>query len=201
MIDAQLFSKALKFAVHAAAKRDARYYLVGARLEFLGSKLTICGTDGARLALVTLTLDRALPNDAALTIGTDDVKRILTAIGKAKGAVAFRVEPASQPAATPTLFVDAAGVVLQAKGLDGTYPDMRRIIPAHGRVQGPMPNLQACFLADASSALEQLAGDIKGVKSISFDIGQKGEVAVLRPTAIHEHRIAELMVLISPTRA
>ena len=54
MINTQLFCKALKFAAHAASKKDVRFYLVGVRVEWVGDELTLVGTDGNRLARITL---------------------------------------------------------------------------------------------------------------------------------------------------
>lgn len=55
MIDAPLFCKILKFVAHAAGKKDVRYYLNGVRLEVTGDALTMCGTDGSRIAIAEIT--------------------------------------------------------------------------------------------------------------------------------------------------
>ena len=201
MIDTPIFCKALKFAAHAAAKKDVRFYLKGVRLEVVGQALTLCATDGARLALCTLTLDYGLSVDTAVTLGSDDVKKVLATIGKLKGAVTLRIDPPEVQYGPTSLVLEVGGVSLRMKGLEGQYPDYRRIIPPLNREQGPMPNTQASFMAEACAALEPLAGDIRGVKSIRFDTGATGHSVVLRPTCVHEHRATELLVVIQPTRS
>lgn len=200
MIDTKLFAKALKFAAHAAAKRDIRYYLLGVRLEIVGQLLTLAATDGARLALCSLALEYSAP-DGAVTIGSDDVKRILSTIAKAPGSAVLAIEPSATAGVPPSLTIDAGGSSVRCKGLEGHYPDMRRVIPQRGRDQHPMPHVQPRFLAEAATALELLAGDIKGVKAIQFDAGPPGHSVVLRPVCIHEHAIKDLLVVIQPTRS
>ncbi len=200
MIDTPIFCKALKFVAHAAAKRDLRHYLKSVRIEVVGQSLTLCATDGARMALCTLTLDHGLPADAAVTLGSDDVKKVLSTIGKLKGLTTLRIEPPEAPHGAPILALYAGGISLRTEGLDGQYPDYRRIVPPLNREQGTMPNLQACFVSEACAALEPLAGDIKGVKSIKFDVGPANHPVVLRPLCVHEHRVTELLVVVQPTR-
>lgn len=201
MIDSTLFCKVLKFAAHAAAKKDVRYYLKGVRFEVVGDTLTLFGTDGARVAVCSLRLDPTMPTDSDVTVGNDDVKRILSAFGKDKGQVSLQVEKSDKPNDPPTLVVEAGGVCLRAKGLDGVYPDIRRVVPPAGREQGCMPNLSAELLVDACSAINPLAASIKGVRPLKFDAsGKPGDVVAIRPSAIDDLRITDLMVVIAPTR-
>lgn len=201
MIDTPIFCKALKFAAHAASKRDVRYYLKGVRFDVRDSALSLAATDGSRLALCTLTLDHGLSSDAAVTLGNDDVRKVLSTFGKLKGVCTLRIDAPDTPHGPCTLVLESGGISLRMPGLDGQYPDFRRVIPPLNREQGAMPNLQACYLGEACDALELLAGDIKGVKSVKFDTGPVGHSVVLRPLCVHEHRVTELLVVIQPTRA
>ncbi len=199
MIDSTLFCKVLKFAAHAAAKKDVRYYLKGVRFEIVGDTLTLFGTDGARVAVCSLRLDPTTPTDSAVTVGNDDVKRILSAFGKDKGQVSLQVEKSTNPNDPPTLVVEAGAVCMRAKGLEGVYPDVRRVVPPTGRDQGCMPNLSADLLLDACSAINPLAASIKGVRPLKFDAtGKPGDVVAIRPSAIDDLRITDLMVVIAP---
>lgn len=202
MIDTQLFCKALKFAAHASAKKDVRYYLMGVHLEVIGNTLTLCGTDDSRIAICSLQLDPTLPKDAAITVPNDDVKRVLSAFGKGKGQVNLSISMPKDANGVPTLAADAGEVSLQVKGLEGHYPDVRRVIPLPGREQGSMPNLSAKYLAEACSALEPLAGGaFKGVKPLRFDsTGKPGDPVAIRPSAIDDPRITDLLVVIAPIR-
>jgi len=198
-----LFCKALKFAAHAAGKKDVRYYINGVRLEIVGNTMSVIGTDGARVAVCAVRLDPTLPGDAAITIPNDDVKRLLSAFGKAKGDIHLRIDIAdSESAPVLTASVGGAtlqGVTLQVKGLDGVYPNVRRAIPAVGRDQGAMPHLDAKYLSEACASLEPMVDKYKQASPLCFDsTGKPGDTVVIRPSVIRDSSVAEVMVVIAP---
>lgn len=201
MIDTALFCKALKFAAHATAKKDVRYYIIGVRLEVVRDTLTMYGTDGARIAVCSLRLDPTIPADAAITVPNDDVKRVLAAFSKDKGQINLSITQPEGAERVPVLTLEAGGVSLQIKGIDGVYPDARRAIPPAGREQGSMPTLDAKLVSEACAAIEPLAGSFKGARPLRFDSnGQAGHNVVIRPCAIDDPRVVDLQVVIAPTR-
>ena len=198
MIDTTIFCTALKFAAHAAAKKDIRYYLKGVHLEFVGSTLTLFGTDGCRVAACALVIDPPLAGDAAITISTDDVKQLLAAFKKTGGQIVFSIEGAPEDR---RLTVDAGGMHLSTKCLDGHYPDIRRVFPPAGRPLGSMPNLDAALLAEACDAIAPLTLGIKGTRALRFNSsGVAGDSVVITPSAIPDPRVISAQVLIAPTR-
>ena len=198
MIDAPLFCKILKFVAHAAGKKDVRYYLNGVRLEVTGDALTMCGTDGSRIAICVVRLTPTLPTDAAITLPNDGVKRLLSAFGKAKGDIHLRIDIADSKSA-PVLTAGVGGATLQVKGLDGVYPNVRRAIPAVGRDQGAMPHLDAKYLSEACASLEPMVDKYKQASPLCFDsTGKPGDTVVIRPSVIRDSRVAEVMVVIAP---
>lgn len=199
MIDASLFCKTLKFAAHAAAKMDVRYYLNGVRFELKGEVLTLLSTCGARAAVSSVRLDPGSLTDGSVTVGNDDVKRLLTAFGKEKGQLTIDVE--TVPGNVPRLHVSGGGVALDLKGLDGVYPDVRRIVPSNGRETGSMPHLDANLLGGSCAAIAPLAQKYKGaVPVLCESSGKHGDTVVVRPSAIDDPRVTEVIVVISPTR-
>jgi len=198
-IETRLFCKALRFASACAARKDIRFYLLGVRVEAVGDTLTLCGTDGARIAVCALRIDSDSMTDLSLTIGNDDVKRILAAFGKDKGQIVLRSE--RQADQVPTLIVEAGGVILRIKAVGGVFPDYRRVIPPTDREQGGMPIIDALLMAEACTALEPLAGKLKTSCPVRFDsTGNPGASVVVRPSVIHDPRITDLMVVIAPIR-
>jgi len=75
MISAQIFTTALKFAAHAAAKKDVRSYLLGTLFEFKDDTLTLAATDGARLAYTRLQLDAPSLIEDQFIVSTAGVSR------------------------------------------------------------------------------------------------------------------------------
>ena len=198
-IETRLFCKALRFASACAARKDIRFYLLGVRVEAVGDTLTLCGTDGARIAVCALRIDSDSMTDLSLTIGNDDVKRILSAFGKDKGQIVLRSE--HQADQVPTLIVEAGGVILRIKALGGVFPDYRRVIPPTDRKQGGMPSIDALLMAEACTALEPLAGKLKNTCPLQFDsTGGPADFVVVRPATIDDTRVAELLVVIAPIR-
>lgn len=124
-----LFVNALKFASHAMAVKDVRYYLNGVLFEFRKDVLTLVGTDGHRMAYVDLASDSEL--DGQWTIPADSVKLILTAFkATGTGFVSFVV---AQDNHVDKLTVQGAnGQVIQCTPIDGKYPDWRRVCKSGG---------------------------------------------------------------------
>ena len=198
MIDTQLFCTALKFAAHAAANKDVRYYLKGVHFEFVGDVLTLFGTDGSRVAACALQLDPSPAIDACITIGTEDVKQILSMFKKTAGQAVFTID---RQQAIPALTVEAGSARMQVRGLDGKYPDIRRVFPPEGRTLGSMPNLDAALLAEACTALKPVTMSVKGVHALRFNSsGAAMDSVLIAPSVIADPRILSAQVLIAPTR-
>lgn len=139
------FQAALKMVAHAAAKKDIRYYLNGAHLEFSAKGLFVVATDGHRLAVAGVEGEFA---DAAITLGHDAIKQIL-AVGKSGGEV--RVEVVGDAAK-----VSIGGQVLQFNGVGGKYPDWRRVVHAEPEAT-TVVGVNAEYMGQAMSALSKVA--------------------------------------------
>jgi DNA polymerase III sliding clamp (beta) subunit (PCNA family) len=202
MIDTQLFCKALKFAAHAASKKDVRYYLNGVRVEYEDDVLTLVGTDGNRLAHVALRTSLMSATPVAAMIGNDDIKRVLATFGKDKGEVSLVIEVPADPAQQPKVRVTAAGTTLDIVGLEGRYPDWRRILPPSTRTVGTMPHLCAQQLADACSALQPFIDPYKKVFALCILPGAgELDVVLLKPARANYYpRVIDCQVVIAPLR-
>lgn len=204
MIDTQLFCKALKFAAHAAAKKkDIRYYLKGVRIEWEGDTLRMIGADDWRLARIEMRTSEASFAPIAATISNDDVKRVLSTIGKDKGQVALFIEVSADPAQRAKVRITAGGVTLDLMGVEGIYPQWRRILPASGRVMGDMPYLDAILVAEACRAVELFIVDYEGARALLIQPGpaESDVVNVIpAPGRILDPRVLECQVVIAPVR-
>lgn len=199
MIDTQLFCKALKFAAHAAAKRDIRYYLLGVRIEWVNDVMDFVGTDGSRLAKVTLCTKVPSAVPIAATIGNDDVKRILSTIGKDKGEVRITIEVFADPAKRPDIRVEAGGVTLNMLGVEGVYPQWRRVIPPAGRESGHMPRLDATLVSDACAAVQPFSVRYKKMSPVWIQPGPVVSDGVLiEPAEIQDPRVLSCQVVVMP---
>lgn len=125
-IEVELPSKELKSliqrTVFAMGHQDVRYYLNGLLLEFSSSRLRAVATDGHRLALAEMKLERPVdktyqfivPRKAVL-----ELQRLLddggemTTIRAGNGQIEVRMD----------------GIRLASKLIDGRFPDYERVIP------------------------------------------------------------------------
>lgn len=202
MISAQIFTTALKFAAHAAAKKDVRFYLLGTLFEFKDDTLTLAATDGARLAYTRLQLDAPSLIEDQFIVSTAGVKQVLVALGKSKGRVSFyaSAEP-KQPGKPRALSIsDGTSTILPAV-LDGTYPDWRRVAPASDQENKPAPHLDATYLAEAAAALAPMSLPYKAARALDINAHGPGYPVVFRPAALSDPAIKEAAVVVSPIRA
>lgn len=202
MISAQIFTTALKFAAHAAAKKDVRFYLLGTLFEFKDDTLTLAATDGARLAYTRLQLDASSLIEDRFIVSTAGVKQVLVALGKSKGRVSFyaSAEP-KQPGKPRALSIGDGTITISPAVLDGTYPDWRRVAPTSDRENKPAPHLDATYLAEAAAALAPMSLPYKAARALDINAHGPGYPVVFRPAALSDPAIKEAAVVVSTIRA
>ena len=202
MISAQVFTTALKFAAHAAAKKDVRFYLLGTLFEFKDDTLTLVATDGARLAYTRLQLDASSPIEDQFIVSTAGVKQVLVALGKSKGRVSFyaSAEP-KQPGKPRALSISDGTSTIFPAVLDGTYLDWRRVVPASDRENKLTPHLDATYLAEAAAALAPMSLPYKATRALDTNAHGPGRPVVFRPAVLSDPAIKEAAVVVSPVRA
>jgi DNA polymerase-3 subunit beta len=118
-IAAETLRRMITATLPATAKNDARYYLKGIHLETATGTLTACGTDGHRLHAAEAVGD--YPDGIDLIIPRQSAQIIETAL-PTEGEVILAYSPGRVRVSHP-------GCILDAKLIDGRYPDWRRTIP------------------------------------------------------------------------
>lgn len=193
VITTKAFCSALKFAVHAAAVKDVRYYLNGVQFEFNFDQLILVGCDGARMATVSITCASAI--ESTFIVGNDSVKDILSLFSKDKaGEISF-----SESDKKLTL-TGSSGRVYSPPLVDGKYPDWRRILPPSSRSPGGMPQINPLLLSDACKAIAPLCGTFKDTPSIVTSAAGENNVVEIRPLLVAEPVHTQVIALIQPTR-
>lgn len=160
------FLAALKMVSHAAALKDIRYYLNGVFLEWDGVLLSVVGTDGHRMAVAQLQYgEKLLEKPVCVIIPTAQVKLLLSA-PKVMGDVELVF--AEQHKAEITM----AGQVFTINGVEGRYPDWRRVGPESaqsypGDTAVTSIGFNAVYVAEACAALAKVANKkYQGIKMI-----------------------------------
>jgi DNA polymerase-3 subunit beta len=123
-VDASVLRESIEHVVFAAASDDSRPVLAGVQLEVKGNKLQLAAADGFRMSVRTVTLDQPLESDVSIIIPA-----------RAMGEMSRVLSDASEPARisiTPNqtqLYLSLPDIVFVTRLIDGTFPDLKQIIP------------------------------------------------------------------------
>lgn len=136
------------------ANQDVRYYLNGMLLEVAGPLIRSVATDGHRLALCELSLDKADSTPQQVILPRKGVLELQRLIGDGGDC--------SVEIGTNHLRVTLDGIRLTSKLIDGRFPDYDRVIPKES--EAPML-ADRVELADGLNRIRILANEkYKGVR-------------------------------------
>lgn len=204
MILTSTFIAALKFVAHAAAKKDIRTYLMGVLFQFKGNLLHLVATDGYSLATVTLELSESVAYDADVIVPNEAVQQILKSCAKDKGATCFYLALNEDKKKPPKLTIEAAGVQLAPKPIEGIYPDWRRVVPPADRPNHPMPAIDAMRLAAACEAIalmtHKTSPDTRPLDINAGPIVDGVTFVAIRPAVMILHGVTDCLALIGSIR-
>ena len=131
---ATVLADALARVEHAISTEETRYYLNGVYWHPLGTELCMATTDGHRLAQLRMDAPDGAASFPALIVARQTVAlldKVLAAA--AKTGEAAQVEVSATESGKMLCFsmpmADDGTLVVQAKTIDGTFPDYARVIP------------------------------------------------------------------------
>lgn len=104
------------------AQQDVRYYLNGLMFETLPGSIKAVAADGHRLALCEEPLVDAGLKDNQVIVPRKGVAEMARLLGGGDGSVALKI-------GTNHIQIEAAGLVLTSKLIDGRFPDYHRVVP------------------------------------------------------------------------
>ncbi|MDQ7775285.1 MAG: DNA polymerase III subunit beta [Paracoccus aminovorans] len=112
----------------AISTEETRYYLNGIFLHGRDGRMAGAATDGHRLALYQTDADWPLPDVIFPRYSVAALRALLTAGGNRHIRVGGSTKPAMR--------LIGSGWSMFVKGIDGTYPDYKRVIPDRSKVRG-----------------------------------------------------------------
>ncbi|WP_242095434.1 DNA polymerase III subunit beta [Sphingomonas sp. CROZ-RG-20F-R02-07] len=119
-----MLAGALSTVGFAQSTEETRYYLRGVFVHAPESgDLRFAATDGHRLARGVMALPNGAQTLPDVIIPTKVVKVLNTLLGRYEGTIDVRVSATS-------IRVEIGETVVQAKLIDGTYPDYTRVVPS-----------------------------------------------------------------------
>lgn len=201
----QAFVEALKFASHAMATKDMRYYLNGVLFEFRSTGLTLVGTDGHRMAYVEMLGEHGiLGGDADIIVPAATVKLLLTAFKASSTAnMIFAYAPLPAPEGNARIrhrleVMGANAQTIHCEGVDGKFPDWRRVCKAEDK-----PNaveqiaVNSDYLAAASKACGALSDKYSAARLTFY--GNTGAIKAT-PGKVMNEGITFAAVVVMPMR-
>lgn len=160
------FVQALKFATHAMAKKDVRYYLNGVCFEFLqDGGLTLVATDGHRMAVCSVTgLGECSIPPGQYIVSSTDVDVLLKILdGKNTSPVWFARD------ASGSMAIESYGRKHSFVPVDAKFPEWRRVARIDDKAK-PTPQfcVNADYLASACKAAGALSDRYHGVRFTNY---------------------------------
>ena len=117
-----LLSSVFDRVAHAISTEETRYYLNGVFVHAIEAELRFATTDGNRLARVRQPVPDGAAEIPDIIIPRKVVKLLDPLLARYEGSVDVRVGAGS-------IRVEVGETTIQAKLIDGTYPDYSRVIP------------------------------------------------------------------------
>lgn len=190
----------LKAALLFASDEETRYYLKGVHLLRRGDHLRITATDGHRLFCAMQTLDE--PGDNFdIILPRDGLKKALTGLHRNCEFLALELEREGDRVKRATL--NDVGM----PPIDGTFPDISRVVPDATAIGGETASFNPLYLADIGKAAKILAGNVNAFHLghnggspalVSFDPAAGNAFAVVMPyrchvAPIHSSAVADIL--------
>jgi hypothetical protein len=161
----------LKAALLFASDEETRYYLKGVHLLRRADHLRITATDGHRLFCAMQTLDEP-GDDFDIILPRDGLKKALTGLHRATEFLGLDLEWQSTVTLNPIKRATLNDVSMHP--IDGTFPDVARVVPDAGSISGEVAFFNPLYLADIGKAAKTL-----GSGAMDFHLGYNGESPAL----------------------
>ena len=172
----------LKAAQLFASTEQTRYYLCGVHLLRRGDHLRIAATDGHRLFAAAHTPEES-GADFDVILPRDGLKKALTGLPRGMHDIAVTVETSD----TGRHVRAQVGDVAMAP-VDGSFPEIDRVIPNAAGLTGDVAHFNPLYIADVGKAAKLLGDSVSG-----FTLSHNGDAPALVTFAHTRDALAVLM--------
>jgi DNA polymerase-3 subunit beta len=117
--------QAIAQTVFAAATDDSRPILTGVDTKFEGSKLTLAASDGFRLSVYDLALEKPVPEKTEIVVPAKALSELSRLLGDEEDDVLLQTD-----AARSRVLFRLKNVEMVAQLIQGTFPNISQLIPA-----------------------------------------------------------------------
>lgn len=164
-LDSALLREAIDHVVFAAASDDSRPVLAGVQVESVNGKLTLAAADGFRMSVRSLALEQALDEPLSIIVPARAMVEIARILGDASEPVTISVTRNQTQ-----LHASLPDVMFFTRLIDGTFPDLRQIIPTSWDTRSVIPRDQMLDAARRAAIFARSANDI-----VKFEISPPSE--------------------------
>jgi DNA polymerase III subunit beta len=163
-VESEELNVGLEQVTFAASSDDSHPVLTGVLAEFEGKSMTLAAADGFRLSLREIPLVDPVPSPFSVIIPARALQELMRITSGLE-------EPVSISTTRPhnQILFQMPDTVLNSQLIDGTFPDVRRIIPSSSKtkvVVGREEILQACKRAAI------FARDVANIITLRVDEGE-----------------------------
>jgi DNA polymerase-3 subunit beta len=156
----------LKAAMLFSSAEETRYYLCGVHVLRRGAHLRLTATDGHRLFCAMQTLGDS-GDDFDIILPSEGLKKALTGLHRSTEDLALELERGER--AGRDVVIRATLNDINMTRIDGTFPDVSRVIPDANAITGEVAAFNPLYLADIGKAAKILCGNVNG-----FHLGHNG---------------------------
>ena len=125
-IGQEVLAKAFSKTIFCMAQQDVRYYLNGLMMEVVEGELQTVASDGHRLALSKNLIDNESQSISQIIIPRKAAQELLRLIDKFDGVVELKI-------AKNNIKFTLGDVQLNAKLIDGRFPDFKNVVPEESK--------------------------------------------------------------------
>jgi DNA polymerase III subunit beta len=162
-LPAQALREVIEQVAFAAATDDTRPILTGVACRFGGQAITLTASDGFRLARRVLPLPSPVAAAIDVLVPARALAEVARSIGDSSGDTQIIITPSGGQIVFRTEQTE-----LVSRLIDGTYPDVQRVIPQTYRTRAVMDRLQ---LAQAVKLAAYIAAAATNTVKVSIDAG------------------------------
>jgi DNA polymerase-3 subunit beta len=162
-LPAQALREAIEQVAFAAATDDTRPILTGVACRLAGQAITLTASDGFRLARRVLPLPSPVAVPVDVLVPARGLAEVARSIGDSSSDTQIVVTPSGGQIVFRTKQTE-----LVSRLIDGTYPDVQRVIPQTYRTRAIMDRLQ---LAQAVKLAAYIAAAATNTIKVRIDAG------------------------------
>lgn len=164
-LDAAKFKEAIEHVVFAAASDDSRPVLAGVQLEVNGNSLSLAAADGFRMSVRSISIDEPVAEPISIIVPARAMQEIARVLGDATDPLKVSIAPNQTQ-----LFAELPDVMFFTRLIDGTFPDLKQIIPTTWNTRSVVSRDVVLDAARRAAIFARSANDV-----VKFEIAPPSE--------------------------